>query len=98
MDGFRSLGNDEAVLFDCKDGEKGLEATIVQAAQGAELKGARRIISTKKPRLFRKIRCYNCGSFGDHVANACEQGPLPKRCHKCKSDSHLIADCTEVSF
>lgn len=38
-------------------------------------------------------RCYNCGDFGGHIASKCPQGPLPKRCHQCKSSDHLIADC-----
>lgn len=39
------------------------------------------------------IRCYNCGDFGNHIASKCPHGPLPKRCHSCKSTEHLIADC-----
>lgn len=38
-------------------------------------------------------RCYNCGEFANHVAAKCVTGPLPKRCHQCKSHDHLIADC-----
>lgn len=38
-------------------------------------------------------RCYNCGDFGNHIAAKCPHGPLPKRCHNCKSTEHLIADC-----
>ena len=38
-------------------------------------------------------RCYNCGDFGNHIASKCPHGPLPKRCHNCKSTEHLIADC-----
>lgn len=40
-------------------------------------------------------RCYNCGDFGNHMAAKCPHGPLPKRCHSCKSTDHLIADCPE---
>ena len=38
-------------------------------------------------------RCYNCGDLGSHIAAKCPHGPLPKRCHNCKSVDHLIADC-----
>ena len=38
-------------------------------------------------------RCYNCGDFGSHIAAKCPHGPLPKRCHFCKGEDHLIADC-----
>jgi protein lin-28 len=38
-------------------------------------------------------RCYNCGNFANHIAARCPEGPLPKRCHHCKSSNHLIADC-----
>ncbi|KAK6985363.1 Protein lin-28, partial [Biomphalaria glabrata] len=37
--------------------------------------------------------CYNCGDFANHIAAKCPHGPLPKRCHQCKSTEHLIADC-----
>ncbi|KAK7500092.1 hypothetical protein BaRGS_00008639, partial [Batillaria attramentaria] len=37
--------------------------------------------------------CYNCGDFANHIAAKCPHGPLPKRCHQCKSTDHLIADC-----
>jgi len=39
------------------------------------------------------FRCYNCGEFANHVAARCPQVRQPKRCHHCKSDEHLIADC-----
>lgn len=38
-------------------------------------------------------RCYNCGEFANHIAAKCTMGPQPKRCHHCKSQDHLIADC-----
>ncbi|KFM83491.1 Protein lin-28-like protein, partial [Stegodyphus mimosarum] len=44
---------------------------------------------------FRKIRCYNCGEFANHIAAKCTLGPQPKRCHHCKSADHLIADCPQ---
>ena len=43
--------------------------------------------------VFVISRCYNCGDFGNHIAAKCPYGPLPKRCHNCKSTEHLIADC-----
>lgn len=42
------------------------------------------------------IRCYNCGDFANHIAAKCTQGPLPKRCHSCKSINHLIAECPKT--
>lgn len=39
------------------------------------------------------FRCYNCGEFANHIAAKCTMGPQPKRCHNCKSEEHLIADC-----
>jgi len=38
-------------------------------------------------------RCYNCGEFANHIAAKCPQVRQPKRCHHCKSEEHLIADC-----
>lgn len=49
--------------------------------------------------FFCFFRCYNCGEFANHIAAKCTLGPQPKRCHNCKSEDHLIADCplkTEV--
>lgn len=40
-------------------------------------------------------RCYNCGEFANHIAAKCTMGPQPKRCHYCKSEDHLIADCSQ---
>ena len=39
------------------------------------------------------FRCYNCGEFANHIAAKCPQVRQPKRCHHCKSEEHLIADC-----
>lgn len=39
------------------------------------------------------LRCYNCGEFANHIAAKCQLGPQPKRCHNCKSEDHLVADC-----
>lgn len=41
----------------------------------------------------RLSRCYNCGEFSNHIAAKCSLGPQPKRCHNCKSEDHLIAEC-----
>ncbi|KAG8233358.1 hypothetical protein J437_LFUL005819, partial [Ladona fulva] len=38
-------------------------------------------------------QCYNCGEFANHIAAKCTMGPQPKRCHHCKSEAHLIAEC-----
>ncbi|ELT95392.1 hypothetical protein CAPTEDRAFT_179303 [Capitella teleta] len=93
MQGFRSLAEGEQVLFECRYSDKGVEATLVCSLGGGDCRGSeRRPISRKK---FRKIRCYNCGDFGNHIAAKCPQGPLPKRCHFCKSSGHLIADCPD---
>ncbi|BFZ10021.1 hypothetical protein BsWGS_13061 [Bradybaena similaris] len=89
--GFRSLAEGERVEFESKPSSQGMEATFVCGIGGQECKGSdRRPMSRKKPR---KIRCYNCGDFANHVAAKCPHGPLPKRCHHCKSTEHLIADC-----
>ncbi|XP_059473335.1 protein lin-28 homolog [Neocloeon triangulifer] len=91
MNGFRSLGDDEEVIFSCKASDKGLEATNVTGVDGGDCHGSHRRPLSKK--RFRKIRCYNCGEFANHIAAKCSMGPQPKRCHHCKSDGHLIADC-----
>ncbi|XP_033740683.1 protein lin-28 homolog isoform X2 [Pecten maximus] len=89
--GFRSLADGEEVEFESKPSDKGVEATFVCGPSGSECRGSdRRPLSRKK---FRKIRCYNCGDLGNHIAAKCPHGPLPKRCHNCKSVDHLIADC-----
>ena len=43
--------------------------------------------------LYILNRCYNCGEFANHLASQCTKGPMPKRCHNCKSEDHLIEDC-----
>lgn len=43
--------------------------------------------------IFLSFRCYNCGEFTTHLASECDQSPQPKKCHHCKSEDHLIADC-----
>ncbi|EFA04440.2 protein lin-28 homolog isoform X1 [Tribolium castaneum] len=91
MSGFRSLGDDEEVEFECQVSDKGLEATKVSGPQNTDCRGSHRRPASKK--RFRKIRCYNCGEFANHIAAKCTMGPQPKRCHNCKSEDHLIADC-----
>ncbi|XP_068200446.1 protein lin-28 homolog [Palaemon carinicauda] len=93
MSGFRSLGDEEVVEFQCKSSDKGLEATMVTGPSGSECRGSHRRPMSKK--RFRKIRCYNCGEFANHLAAKCSMGPQPKRCHYCKSEDHLIADCPQ---
>ncbi|XP_077488198.1 protein lin-28 homolog isoform X3 [Amblyomma americanum] len=93
MSGFRSLGDEEEVEFECKASDKGVEATAVSGPQGCDCKGSHRRPMSKK--RFRKIRCYNCGEFANHIAAKCTMGPQPKRCHQCKSAEHLIADCPQ---
>ncbi|XP_068630296.1 protein lin-28 homolog [Battus philenor] len=91
MQGFRSLGDEEEVEFECKESERGLEATRVSGPSSIDCHGSNRRPMAKK--RFRKIRCYNCGEFANHVAADCNIGPQPKKCHSCKSQDHLIADC-----
>ncbi|XP_076372445.1 protein lin-28 homolog isoform X2 [Tachypleus tridentatus] len=93
MPGFRSLGDEEEVEFECKVSDKGLEAITVTGPCGQDCKGSHRRPMSKK--RFRKIRCYNCGEFANHLAAKCTLGPQPKRCHHCKAVEHLIADCPQ---
>ncbi|XP_053956111.1 protein lin-28 homolog [Anastrepha ludens] len=90
MAGFRSLGEQEEVEFECQLTERGLEATRVSGSKGLDCTG-----STFRPRTKkrRRVRCYNCGKFANHIASLCPQEPQPKRCHICKSESHFFADC-----
>uniref|UniRef100_A0A1I8MEC8 Uncharacterized protein n=1 Tax=Musca domestica TaxID=7370 RepID=A0A1I8MEC8_MUSDO len=91
MSGFRSLGEQEEVEFECHLTERGLEATRVSGIQGSDCHG-----STFRPRSkkrHRRVRCYNCGEFANHIASKCHLGPQPKRCHLCKQDDHLFANC-----
>ncbi|KAJ8918395.1 hypothetical protein NQ315_008091 [Exocentrus adspersus] len=88
MTGFRSLGDDEEVEFECQVSEKGLEATKVTGPQSSDCRGSHR-------RPLSKKTCYNCGEFANHIAAKCQLGPQPKRCHNCKSEEHLIADCPQ---
>ncbi|KRF84542.1 protein lin-28 homolog [Drosophila virilis] len=95
MAGFRSLGEQEEVEFECQRTARGLEATRVSGRQGDDCHG-----STYRPRINRKtrrMRCYNCGEFANHIASECAIGPQPKRCHRCRSEDHLHADCPQRS-
>uniref|UniRef100_T1JDB5 CSD domain-containing protein n=1 Tax=Strigamia maritima TaxID=126957 RepID=T1JDB5_STRMM len=93
MSGFRSLGDDEEIEFECKSSGKGLEAILVTGPEGGDCQGSHRRPMSKK--RFRKMRCYNCGEFANHIAAKCALGPQPKRCHLCKAVDHLIADCPQ---
>ncbi|KAL0266878.1 UNVERIFIED_CONTAM: hypothetical protein PYX00_009307 [Menopon gallinae] len=88
MTGFRSLNDEEVVEFMCKTSDKGLEATHVSGVDDSECKG-----SSRRPLSKKKYRCYNCGEFANHIAAKCNLEPQPKRCHLCKSESHLLAEC-----
>lgn len=93
MSGFRSLGEMEEVEYECKLTERGLEATRVSGRHGKDCHG-----STFKPhkqmkKRTRRIRCYNCGEFADHIASKCDLAPQPKRCHNCKKEDHLFINC-----
>ena len=91
MGGFRSLGDDEEVNFKAVESDKGMEATEVRGVAGGDCQGSHRRPGAKKK--LKKVRCYNCGEFANHLASQCSQGPLPKRCHHCKSEDHLIEHC-----
>jgi len=91
MGGFRSLAQDELVEFECKESGKGLEATRVSGPSETECQGSD--FKPKPKKRFRKVRCYNCGEFANHLAKDCSHKSLPKRCHNCKNEDHLVADC-----
>ncbi|XP_050432374.1 protein lin-28 homolog [Adelges cooleyi] len=86
-EGFRSLRENEHVEFTCHESDKGLEATLVTGPGGTHCKGSKKAYPPKR------LRCYNCGDFANHIAAKCTEGPMPKRCHSCKATDHLIADC-----
>ncbi|PAA78716.1 hypothetical protein BOX15_Mlig018021g1 [Macrostomum lignano] len=90
MQGFRSLGDNECVEFEAQPAARGEEATLVCGPGGADCIGShRRPVGKKK----RRVRCYNCGQFADHVAAECPAGPMPKSCYHCRGGDHLVADC-----
>ncbi|XP_071955240.1 protein lin-28 homolog A-like isoform X2 [Antedon mediterranea] len=82
--GFRSLEKNEVVEYRFGFSEQGREATVVTGPAGVDCKGNRP----------RSTRCFNCGEHG-HYAKDCTSPPLPKRCHFCKSEDHLVAACEE---
>ena len=91
MGGFRSLGDSEQVEFKAVKSDKGMEAVEVRGKAGGDCQGSHRRPGAKKK--LKKVRCYNCGEFANHLASQCPNGPLPKRCHNCKAEDHLIEDC-----
>lgn len=54
MSGFRSLGDEEEVEFECRASSKGLEATLVCGPGTNDCKGSHRRPMSKKK--FRKVR------------------------------------------
>ena len=91
MAGFRSLADEEEVEFRAAKSNKGFEAVEVRGLAGGECKGSHRRPGSKKK--HKKVRCYNCGEFANHLASQCNMAPMPKRCHNCKSQDHLIENC-----
>uniref|UniRef100_A0A1I8INT1 CCHC-type domain-containing protein n=1 Tax=Macrostomum lignano TaxID=282301 RepID=A0A1I8INT1_9PLAT len=90
MPGFRSLGDGERVEFESRTTYKGEEATLVCGPNGVDCVGSQRRPAGRKKR---RMRCYNCGQFSDHMAADCPSGPLPKSCYQCRSMGHLVSDC-----
>ncbi|XP_045027599.1 protein lin-28 homolog [Daphnia magna] len=95
MSGFRNLAEGEEVELETKDVVKGEEATMVTGPGGSECCGSQR--HPKKTIKSKRIRCYNCGVVGSHIAPKCTMGPQPKRCHQCKAEDHLISECPSKS-
>ena len=93
MVGFRSLAQDEIVEFDSKESGKGLEASRVSGPSQQDCQGSD--FKPKPKKRFRKVRCYNCSEFANHLAKDCEKNAMPKRCHFCKKEDHLISSCPE---
>ncbi|KAG0421777.1 hypothetical protein HPB47_002371, partial [Ixodes persulcatus] len=69
MAGFRSLGDEEEVEFECKTSDKGVEATSVSGPENSDCKGSHRRPMSKK--RFRKIRNNRelCGNVGSLALN-----------------------------
>lgn len=57
MTGFRSLAEGESVDYDCKESDKGVEATFVAGPNLATLRGSEYHPNSKK--RFRKTRYVN---------------------------------------
>ncbi|VVD04107.1 unnamed protein product [Leptidea sinapis] len=55
MPGFRSLGDDELVEFECKESDKGLEATRVCGPSSVDCQGSHRRPLSKKRLRRRKM-------------------------------------------
>jgi len=91
MPGFRSLDAGEAVEFTCKRTNRGWEATHVAGPTESNCKGS--CVHPLGKKRFQKIRCFNCGRYGTHVAHKCPIGPLDKCCYQCHATDHLIATC-----
>jgi len=94
MPGFRSLDAGEHVHVECKRTQRGWEATNVTAVDEANMLRGSRVHPLGKKK-FAKIRCFNCGRYGNHVAGKCPVGPLDKCCYFCHSKDHLIAACPQ---
>jgi len=93
MPGFRSLEAGESVEFRARSSERGREALTVSGPAAVDCKG-----STVRPlgkKRSKKIRCFNCGEYGNHVAAKCKIGPVDKVCYECKSSEHLVGDCPQ---
>lgn len=53
MEGFRSLGENEEVEFECEETSKGFEATIVTGLGGNYCVGSQRMAGRKRTRKIR---------------------------------------------